>query len=75
MAMVSPLFLVILRGYRILMVLYVPVPSLPFLQGFDTIVTTVAVRRQGEVPGFFKALPNAFPFIPITSPLRTLFAF
>jgi hypothetical protein len=46
MAMVSPLFAAILRGYRILLILYVPVAFRPFLQGFDTKFTTVVARLR-----------------------------
>lgn len=35
-----------LRGYRILLALYVPVAFRPFLQGFDTKFTTGAVRTK-----------------------------
>lgn len=75
MATVSPLFAAILRGYRILLVLYVLVAFRPFLQGFGTKFTTVLVRRRGEVVGFLKALLSALAFIPTISPLRTPFAF
>ena len=50
-ATVSPLFTVILRSYHILLVPYVPVHSLPFLQGFDTKITTVVARIHAEGDG------------------------
>lgn len=46
--MVSPLFPAKLRGWTILLALYVPLYSLPFLQGFDTKFTTVVARIHAE---------------------------
>jgi hypothetical protein len=48
MTTVSPLFPAILRGSPILLIPYVPVSVLSYLQGFDTKVTTVVSLRKGK---------------------------
>jgi hypothetical protein len=51
-ATVSPILIAILRGYCIALFQYLPLPSLPFLQGFVTKFTTVVARIQVDGADF-----------------------